>query len=126
MGDTTTDTINTHDKNYKKTNELPTMNPETLNSATTADESTNYTVAQRSTQKLGSYRTKAGKFSTTIGNILPSLSAKLHHSKKNEKSKENDPYSSSNSSSESNTNIANKTHTSIFNKKVEASTVQGS
>ena len=35
------------------------------------------------TQKLGSYRARAGKFSNTLSNLLPSISAKLHHSKKN-------------------------------------------
>ncbi|SCV02856.1 LAMI_0H03532g1_1 [Lachancea mirantina] len=33
-------------------------------------------------QKLGSYRTRAGKFSNTLSNLLPSISAKLHHSRK--------------------------------------------
>lgn len=33
-------------------------------------------------QKLGSYRARAGKFSNTLSNLLPSISAKLHHSKK--------------------------------------------
>ncbi|EHM99806.1 Puf2p [Saccharomyces cerevisiae x Saccharomyces kudriavzevii VIN7] len=35
-----------------------------------------------SPQKIGSYRTRAGRFSDTITNLLPSISAKLHHSKK--------------------------------------------
>ncbi|SCV02485.1 LAME_0H01596g1_1 [Lachancea meyersii CBS 8951] len=33
-------------------------------------------------QKLGSYRVRAGKFSNTLSNLLPSISAKLHHSRK--------------------------------------------
>lgn len=36
-------------------------------------------------QKLGSYRSKAGKFSNTLSNLLPSISAKLHHNKKGSK-----------------------------------------
>ncbi|CAI7335665.1 CGH_1_collapsed_G0015440.mRNA.1.CDS.1 [Saccharomyces cerevisiae] len=32
--------------------------------------------------KIGSYRTRAGRFSDTQTNLLPSISAKLHHSKK--------------------------------------------
>ena len=35
-----------------------------------------------SPQKIGSYRTRAGRFSDTLTNLLPSISAKLHHSKK--------------------------------------------
>mgnify|MGYP002477064743 FL=1 len=31
---------------------------------------------------LGSYRNRAGKFSNTLSNLLPNISAKLHHSKK--------------------------------------------
>lgn len=33
-------------------------------------------------QKLGSYRVRAGRFSNTLSNLLPSISAKLHHSRK--------------------------------------------
>ncbi|SCU91211.1 LADA_0F08724g1_1 [Lachancea dasiensis] len=33
-------------------------------------------------QKLGSYRVRAGKFSNTLSNLLPTISAKLHHSRK--------------------------------------------
>ncbi|AET41001.1 Jsn1p Ecym_7153 [Eremothecium cymbalariae DBVPG len=33
-------------------------------------------------QKLGSYRAKAGRFSNTLSNLLPSISAKLHHNRK--------------------------------------------
>ena len=36
----------------------------------------------QSPQKLGSYRSKAGRFSNKFSNILPSISAKLHHSSK--------------------------------------------
>lgn len=36
-------------------------------------------------QKLGSYRARAGKFSNTLSNLLPSISAKLHHGKKGSK-----------------------------------------
>ncbi|SMN20160.1 similar to Saccharomyces cerevisiae YPR042C PUF2 Member of the PUF protein family, which is defined by the presence of Pumilio homology domains that confer RNA binding activity [Maudiozyma saulgeensis] len=38
-------------------------------------------------QKLGSYRVRAGKFSNTLSNLLPSISAKLHHGKKNSNGK---------------------------------------
>ncbi|AMD20446.1 HDL298Wp [Eremothecium sinecaudum] len=34
-------------------------------------------------QKLGSYRAKAGRFSNTLSNLLPSISARLHHNRKN-------------------------------------------
>lgn len=37
---------------------------------------------QQQPQKLGSYRARAGKFSNTLSNLLPPISAKLHHSKK--------------------------------------------
>ncbi|AAS54186.2 AGL305Wp [Eremothecium gossypii ATCC 10895] len=33
-------------------------------------------------QKLGSYRARAGRFSNTLSNLLPSISAKLHHNRK--------------------------------------------
>lgn len=39
-------------------------------------------VDQQQPQKLGSYRARAGKFSNTLSNLLPTISAKLHHSKK--------------------------------------------
>jgi len=38
-------------------------------------------------QKLGSYRVRAGKFSNTLSNLLPSISAKLHHAKKSSNGK---------------------------------------
>lgn len=42
----------------------------------------NEEVNSQQPQKLGSYRVRAGKFSNTLSNLLPSISAKLHHSKK--------------------------------------------
>lgn len=51
------------------------------------------TMDPRSPQKLGSYRSRAGKFSNTLSNLLPTISAKLHHSKKGSK---NSPNSNSN------------------------------
>ncbi|CDF90262.1 ZYBA0S06-04478g1_1 [Zygosaccharomyces bailii CLIB 213] len=44
--------------------------------------STTTQVDQQQPQKLGSYRARAGKFSNTLSNLLPTISAKLHHSKK--------------------------------------------
>lgn len=53
-------------------------------------------------QKLGSYRARAGKFSNTLSNLLPSISAKLHHSKKGAHGKvPDDDITTSNNSSES-------------------------
>ena len=52
----------------------------------------------QSPQKLGSYRARAGKFSNTLSNLLPSISAKLHHSKKNGSKSEDTPNNSSSSS----------------------------
>ena len=52
-------------------------------------------------QKLGSYRARAGKFSNTLSNLLPSISAKLHHSKKQGKGAGADPNASTPDSSES-------------------------
>ena len=43
---------------------------------------TNQQVLPDQPQKLGSYRSRAGKLSNTLSNLLPSISAKLHHSKK--------------------------------------------
>lgn len=57
-----------------------------------------------SPQKIGSYRTRAGKFSNTLSNLLPSISAKLHHSKKNGSKNEDTP---TNSNSESTINLPN-------------------
>ena len=42
----------------------------------------NEEVNSQQPQKLGSYRVRAGKFSNTLSNLLPSISAKLHHNKK--------------------------------------------
>lgn len=77
-------------------------------------------------QKLGSYRARAGKFSNTLSNLLPSISAKLHHSKKNNKNITNVNNNSStnvgNSSSESSIIFSNspdttiKPNTGFFNK----------
>ncbi|CCK69896.1 Jsn1p KNAG_0D01440 [Huiozyma naganishii CBS 8797] len=53
---------------------------------------------QAAPQKLGSYRARAGKFSNTLSNLLPSISAKLHHSKKGSKSNEEDGTSQANTS----------------------------
>lgn len=58
-------------------------------------------VDQQQPQKLGSYRARAGKFSNTLSNLLPSISAKLHHSKKAPHGKSTDDDSPSNNSSES-------------------------
>lgn len=53
-------------------------------------------------QKLGSYRARAGKFSNTLSNLLPSISAKLHHSRKGTHGKApDDDVTTSNNSSES-------------------------
>lgn len=52
-------------------------------------------------QKLGSYRARAGKFSNTLSNLLPSISAKLHHSKKGSHVKTAEDETPSNASSES-------------------------
>ncbi|CAI4938707.1 CPS_HP_G0099460.mRNA.1.CDS.1 [Saccharomyces cerevisiae] len=62
---------------------------------------------QQQPQKLGSYRSRAGKFSNTLSNLLPSISAKLHHSKKNSHGKNGAEFSSSNNSSQS--TVASKT-----------------
>lgn len=51
-------------------------------------------------QKLGSYRLRAGKFSNTLSNLLPSISAKLH-SKKSSGGKSNADDSFTGGSSES-------------------------
>ncbi|CAR29807.1 hypothetical protein ZYGR_0AD04930 [Zygosaccharomyces rouxii] len=51
------------------------MGPDPSSSASTQ-------VDQQQPQKLGSYRARAGKFSNTLSNLLPTISAKLHHSKK--------------------------------------------
>ena len=45
-------------------------------------EETNDQLSSQQPQKLGSYRVRAGKFSNTLSNLLPSISAKLHHGKK--------------------------------------------
>lgn len=58
----------------------------------------------QSPQKIGSYRVRAGKFSNTLSNLLPSISAKLHHSKKSGSKNEDTP---TNSNSNSVTNIPN-------------------
>ena len=62
---------------------------------------------QQQPQKLGSYRSRAGKFSNTLSNLLPSISAKLHHSKKNGHGKNSADFTSSNNSSQS--TVASKT-----------------
>ncbi|CCD26961.1 uncharacterized protein NDAI_0J00690 [Naumovozyma dairenensis CBS 421] len=73
--------------------------------------------------KLGSYRSKAGKFSNTLSNFLPSISAKLHHSKKFDSidnSKKGTPItysSSSNTDSTLSTEVHNMNHSSIFDEK---------
>ena len=45
-------------------------------------EEANDQLSSQQPQKLGSYRVRAGKFSNTLSNLLPSISAKLHHGKK--------------------------------------------
>ncbi|GMM58971.1 hypothetical protein DAKH74_055880 [Maudiozyma humilis] len=45
---------------------------------------------QTSPQKLGSYRSKAGRFSNKFSSIIPSISAKLHHSSKKSTGHEKD------------------------------------
>lgn len=52
----------------------------------------------QSPQKIGSYRVRAGKFSNTLSNLLPSISAKLHHSKKSGSKNEDTPTSSNSNS----------------------------
>ncbi|CAL9728672.1 mRNA-binding protein Puf2p [Monosporozyma unispora] len=52
----------------------------------------------QSPQKIGSYRARAGKFSNTLSNLLPSISAKLHHSKKSGSKNEDTPTSSNSNS----------------------------
>lgn len=54
-------------------------------------------VDQQQPQKLGSYRARAGKFSNTLSNLLPSISAKLHHSKKAPQGKTGEDLSNSSS-----------------------------
>ncbi|KAG0670621.1 hypothetical protein C6P45_001997 [Maudiozyma exigua] len=58
--------------------------PETIEPGITIpiydDTGTSITPNDQSPQKLGSYRSKAGRFSNKFSNILPSISAKLHHS----------------------------------------------
>ncbi|QLQ79045.1 hypothetical protein HG537_0B03920 [Torulaspora globosa] len=58
-------------------------------------------------QKLGSYRSRAGKFSNTLSNLLPSISAKLHHSKKGTQGKALGDDSPNNNSSESTVDSGN-------------------
>lgn len=58
-------------------------------------------------QKLGSYRARAGKFSNTLSNLLPSISAKLHHSKKGTHGKAPGDDSPNNNSSESTVDSSN-------------------
>lgn len=58
-------------------------------------------------QKLGSYRSRAGKFSNTLSNLLPSISAKLHHSKKGTQGKAPGDDSPNNNSSESTVDSGN-------------------
>ncbi|KAL6940274.1 hypothetical protein ACO0QE_004172 [Hanseniaspora vineae] len=57
------------------------------NSTSSLGHSNNTNLPQTPTSKtppktLGSYRNRAGKFSNTLSNLLPNISAKLHHSKK--------------------------------------------
>ncbi|SCV03901.1 LANO_0G06942g1_1 [Lachancea nothofagi CBS 11611] len=54
-------------------------------------------------QKLGSYRVRAGKFSNTLSNLLPSISAKLHHSRKTSGTPKNAPETALSGSSSNNT-----------------------
>ncbi|CEP64569.1 Jsn1p LALA0_S12e01948g [Lachancea lanzarotensis] len=54
-------------------------------------------------QKLGSYRVRAGKFSNTLSNLLPSISAKLHHSRKASGTQKNSPDQAVSGSSSNNT-----------------------
>lgn len=58
-------------------------------------------------QKLGSYRARAGKFSNTLSNLLPSISAKLHHSRKGMHGKTTGDDSPNNNSSESTVDSTN-------------------
>ena len=52
-------------------------------------------------QKIGSYRTRTGKFSNTLSNLLPSISAKLYHSSRKKGSvKTSDPETQSNGGSD--------------------------
>ena len=66
-------------------NNIPSI-PETIEPGITIpiydDTRTSITSNDQSPQKLGSYRSKAGRFSNKFSNILPSISAKLHHSSK--------------------------------------------
>lgn len=55
-------------------------------------------ISIESPQKIGSYRTRAGKFSNTLSNLLPSISAKLHHSRKNGSKNEDTPTTSNSNS----------------------------
>lgn len=50
-------------------------------------EESNDQLNSQQPQKIGSYRTRAGKFSNTLSNLLPSISARLHHAKKNSNGK---------------------------------------
>ncbi|CAI4043960.1 Jsn1p SKDI_10G2900 [Saccharomyces kudriavzevii IFO 1802] len=79
---------------------------------------------QQQPQKLGSYRSRAGKFSNTLSNLLPSISAKLHHSKKNSHGKNAAEFSSSNNSSQS--TVASKTpRASPSRSKMMGSSIDG-
>ncbi|EDO16583.1 hypothetical protein Kpol_520p3 [Vanderwaltozyma polyspora DSM 70294] len=55
---------------------------------------------QNDQQKLGSYRARTGKISNTLSNLLPSISARLHHSKKKSSGKNSDSETQSNGSSD--------------------------
>lgn len=54
-------------------------------------------------QKLGSYRVRAGKFSNTLSNLLPNISAKLHHTRKSSGTPKNAQDSTHSRSSSTNT-----------------------
>ncbi|KAL3237147.1 Jsn1p [Nakaseomyces bracarensis] len=70
-------------------------------------------ISMEQPQKLGSYRARAGKFSNTLSNLLPSISAKLHHSKK--QGKQSDTNTDSGSESLVGGNLSSKASTEIFN-----------
>lgn len=74
-------------------------------------------------QKLGSYRARAGKFSNTLSNLLPSISAKLHHSKKQGKQSASESMTDSGSES---VGVSSKASTEIFTTERSPSSVEQS
>lgn len=96
------------DKKQENTDNVVTLTniPEVIDPGITIpiyeeDFETANVIGTQQTQKLGSYRARAGKFSNTLSNLLPSISAKLHHSKKSSSGKATAEDASVNSSESS-------------------------